>query len=257
MMAQRSSAAEYSSPYRLVATLPAPNDALLLLDFDGTLVEIAEHPDKIEVPDDVQDRLQRLFDATDGAVAVVTGRDLDAISRFLPEFAGPIFASHGAETRIGGDANTLNVPQNFSAVADRLKDWCNQTPGTVFEKKPVSIAIHYRDCPDQEPDVLSNCVEAADELKDYCVETAKMAFEIKPNYVSKALAVDELTTRFPKRQVICVGDDTTDERMFVAAAHKGGLGIKVGAGTTRAGERVSGPTALADLFDIWLEKHPG
>lgn len=247
--------ASISSASDLRVTLPPLQTALLLLDFDGTLIELADHPDSIVVPDVLHNRLCRLLDATDGATAIVTGRELKAIDTFLKGFEGPVFASHGAERRDADGVAIANLAEGFEEIALRLERWCDATPGTVFEKKPVSIAIHFRCCPEQEDDVLAKCLDAANKLKDYTVEAAKMAFEIKPNYVSKAIAVDELSARFPARLIVCFGDDATDEAMFEAAAHKGGFAVKVGDGKTCADHRLTGPDAVARLLDAWLEGH--
>lgn len=44
----------------------------IFTDFDGTLVEIAPSPDAVIVPADLPQRLERLYGALDGALAVIT-----------------------------------------------------------------------------------------------------------------------------------------------------------------------------------------
>ncbi len=51
----------------------------VFLDFDGTLVDIAPSPESVEIPQDLPALLARLENALCGAVAIVTGRSIDAI----------------------------------------------------------------------------------------------------------------------------------------------------------------------------------
>ena len=65
------------TPPRLAA------DAALFLDFDGTLVALAETPEAIHVPPALVPLLCDLHDLLGGALAVVSGRQIDSIDRFL------------------------------------------------------------------------------------------------------------------------------------------------------------------------------
>src|SRR4051794_33506585 len=56
--------------------LPLPTGAAFLLDFDGTLVELAETPDSIRVWPELPSLLRRLSEQLAGRVAIVSGRAL-------------------------------------------------------------------------------------------------------------------------------------------------------------------------------------
>src|ERR1043165_7803237 len=76
---------------------PLPDDAALFLDFDGTLVELAETPAAIRVPAALGPTLGRLRQRLGGRLAIVSGRSLADLERHLPA-AGIAFAgSHGLE----------------------------------------------------------------------------------------------------------------------------------------------------------------
>ncbi|KXV67279.1 trehalose phosphatase, partial [Gluconobacter japonicus] len=61
-----------------------PSKAALLLDFDGTLVDIAPTPESVIVPAGLTEDLLRLKDLLGGALAIVTGRPIAQIDHFLP-----------------------------------------------------------------------------------------------------------------------------------------------------------------------------
>ena len=102
-------------PNDLSAILSASSDPLAIFtDFDGTLVEIAPSPDAVMVPESLQDRLQALHGALGGALAIISGRTISDIDRFLPGQNLSVTGSHGAESRHEG---TLKGPSS-DQIAD-------------------------------------------------------------------------------------------------------------------------------------------
>src|ERR1700722_20989880 len=68
-------------------------------DFDGTLVELAPTPDGITVPPVVPAILSALRRATNGAVAIVSGRGIESIDSFL---SMPDLPAGGLPSAAGG-----------------------------------------------------------------------------------------------------------------------------------------------------------
>ena len=59
-----------------------PKAVALLLDVDGTLIDIGPSPFEVDVSDELRGSLQRVFELTEGALALVSGRpiaDLDLL----------------------------------------------------------------------------------------------------------------------------------------------------------------------------------
>src|SRR3546814_15068124 len=71
----------------------------LFLDFDGTLVDIAETPDAILVPDDLARRLEGLAARIDGRLALITGQSLVDIGGHLGQGSTLLVGSHRSEER--------------------------------------------------------------------------------------------------------------------------------------------------------------
>ena len=61
------------------------SEAAILLDIDGTILELAPRPRDVRVPETLRGTLERLRDVTGGALALVSGRSLADIDRvFAP-----------------------------------------------------------------------------------------------------------------------------------------------------------------------------
>src|SRR5688572_23593914 len=83
--------------------LPPPSSLLdgaaLFLDFDGTLVELAETPDSIRVPGALRPLLERLARRLDGRLAIVSGRAIADLDLYVATAGICVAGSHGLELR--------------------------------------------------------------------------------------------------------------------------------------------------------------
>jgi len=72
----------------------------LLLDVDGTIIDIGPSPTEVHVSDALLQSLKRLFDLTGGAVALVSGRPIADLDRMFSPLRLPAVGGHGAEMRL-------------------------------------------------------------------------------------------------------------------------------------------------------------
>ena len=63
--------------------LPPYDRTALLIDLDGTLLDIAPTPDSVVVPDGLTDTLTALRAHLGDALAIVTGRPIETVDRLL------------------------------------------------------------------------------------------------------------------------------------------------------------------------------
>ena len=149
--------------------LPPPPSSLLdgaalFLDFDGTLVELADTPDSIRVPTSLRFLLDRLHRGLDGRLAIVSGRSLADLDRHLPSSGIAFSGSHGLELKLAdGTALPLSIPIGLDAVHDRVRRFAAATSGLIAEEKPAGIALHYRQAPDEAGRVAAFMAELARE----------------------------------------------------------------------------------------------
>ena len=88
-------------------SLPAPPDdlaarqAAFFLDFDGTLARIVENPADARIDAGVLADLRILHGCANGALAIISGREIRDIDRRLGSFRPPVAGVHGLEWRLG------------------------------------------------------------------------------------------------------------------------------------------------------------
>jgi trehalose 6-phosphate phosphatase len=206
----------------------------LLLDVDGTILDLAPTPQEVRVPSSLRQAMNRLSERTGGALALVSGRPLSDLDRLFAPLQLPAVGGHGAEFRpIAGSSLDIRrtVPldatlkRKFAAIAE-------SGPGILIEDKGYSVALHYRLAPELGDVVNEAAARVCLENPSVSVELlrGKSVLEIKQAGFSKATGVRELM-RYPPfrdRHPIFIGDDVTDESVFEIIGDFHGLAFSVG-----------------------------
>ncbi|MGE0585210.1 MAG: trehalose-phosphatase [Flavobacteriaceae bacterium] len=240
-----------------LSTLPPhsidPSNMAVFLDFDGTLVEIAERPEQVVVAPATRRMMERLSVALSGAVAVVTGRNISDIDSFLAPLHLPVAGVHGLERRSHG-GTMRRIPVNavhLETVANRLDALIVGNKGLLLERKRSSLALHYRARPELEDACVKAVDDATADLSGIHILRGKMVIEAKAGSSNKGDAIGEFLGEppFAGRVPLFAGDDVTDEDAFAAVNRRGGISIKVGPGATSAKYRVE---TIVDFLG-WLE----
>jgi len=202
----------------------------LFLDFDGTLVEIAPSPDAIAVRADLPCALESLSRRVDGRLALVSGRSLEDLARYLGDSL-PIAqaGSHGVARRLA-DGSPLGTPPKALAddVVSALTEFA-AVEGLNYEAKPHGGALHYREKPEAAEMVHRFALRIAQD-HDLAIKTGKCVIERVRRGAEKGAAVRAFmeTSPFAGSIPVFVGDDVTDEDGFTACEALGGFGILVG-----------------------------
>lgn len=208
-----------------------PGNAALLLDLDGTLLDIAPTPDAVVVAPGLPGDLARVRAALGDALAIVTGRPVEQAEALLPGVAYAVAGEHGGAIRYApgtaiARAVLAPLPAEWLAAAERL---IAAHPGALLETKARGFALHYRLAPEAGPAILAGLQAILGGQQSHRVLTALMAYEVKPKGADKATAVAALMARAPfaGRVPVYIGDDVTDEDGMRAARERGGLGWRV------------------------------
>jgi len=243
---------------RLLAQLPAAGLAVLT-DIDGTISPIAPRPSAAFIDPACRRALERLVEVLP-LVACLSGRAVAEAAELVGVPGVRYSGSHGMEELYGG--HTTLAPEAEERVADvlaaaarlRLPDGS----GVMVERKPASIALHYR----QTLDVAAThralaeaCAEATTGLP-LRVLPGRLVLEIVPDVaVDKGTVAARLLQTHHPAGALYLGDDVTDLPAFAALAD---WGKATGRTALRLAVHSSeGPPALRAMADYVVEGVPG
>ena len=206
----------------------------ILLDVDGTILDLAPTPREVWVPPSLRETLTRLWERTDGAVAFVSGRPVSELDLIFTPLQLPAVGGHGAELRLkaGIPPSKPRIPPLEGSIKRKLATIAEAGPGIIVEDKGYSLALHYRLAPDKEDLVVRSVAAICAALPGAPIELlpGKSMVEIKQVGFNKASGVRELMSHppFAGRRPLFIGDDVTDEIVFAMLPEIHGLPIVVG-----------------------------
>lgn len=214
-------------------TLPPFHRAALLLDMDGTLIDLAPTPDAVVVPPGLPAALRTLRDGLGGALAIVTGRPIETVDRLFGDALGAVAGEHGGAIRHAPEEpierpDLPSPPQSWFEAADTL---ARAFPGALLERKARGFGLHYRQAPEAKETFQAALTALLDSAPGFQLHQAHMLWEVRPAGADKGGAVVALMQRppFAGRVPIFIGDDVTDEDGMREARKLGGAGYRVDA----------------------------
>jgi trehalose 6-phosphate phosphatase len=216
------------------AVVPHLSETAVLLDIDGTLLDLAPTPREVWVPPGLAKTLNGLLQRTSGALALVSGRSLNDIDLIFAPEQFPAVGGHGAEMRLSPDSEAVatHAPPMDKELKRRLAAIAKLSPGILLEDKGYSLALHYRLAPHAEKAIYEAVSLIRADLPNAPIEVlpGKCVCEIKHSGFTKASGVRELMTHepFKGRRPFFIGDDVTDETVFAIMPDMDGLAFSVG-----------------------------
>ncbi|MFZ2545195.1 MAG: bifunctional alpha,alpha-trehalose-phosphate synthase (UDP-forming)/trehalose-phosphatase [Candidatus Saccharimonadales bacterium] len=228
----------------LVNAYQASQKRLLLLDYDGSLVPFNGDYKQAKPPKSLLDLLDTLGKDSATDVVVISGRSSEDLESWFGKLPVSLVAEHGASfkqfdmsewhsyEKLGGEWKELLRPV--------LEKYALLAPGSRVEEKSYALVWHYRPVAPYYAQKYRVIIKRVLKpfLKNYGLEiiSGNKILEIKNPRVSKGRAAGFWLTR-DYDFIIGVGDDTTDEELFLALPETA-YSIKVGRGMTNARYRV-------------------
>jgi trehalose 6-phosphate synthase/phosphatase len=217
---------------------------LILLDYDGTLVNYELIPQKAVLSEELCDILMSLIDKPQTKVLIISGRGHSDIDKLVDHLPINIIAEHGAMMKTGGvwsDKVTKEATwkKEVIDVFDQITSLC---PGSYIEEKKFSLTWHYRNSELHAGYIysrelilkLENVIRSGS-LK---ILDGNKVVEIMAPEIGKGRAVEKLIGEEEYDFILSIGDDTTDEEIFeLLLPYGNAFTIKVGNGNTFAKER--------------------
>lgn len=235
---------------------------LVASDYDGTIAPIVSDPDKATPLRETIVALRNLSELPNTKVAVISGRALRDLARLtgLPDIVH-LVGSHGSELDLDF---ARSIPEESLAlhqsIDNALQPIAERYDGCFIERKPASLAFHYRNASEADASAALAAVEESVAPQDGVhVRSGKKVIEYSVVPTHKGSALDSLRHHLGATAVFFVGDDVTDEDAFKTMSGPD-VAIKVGAGETAAPFRIEAPEdvarVLGTLYDLrakWLE----
>jgi trehalose 6-phosphate phosphatase len=222
----------------------------LFLDLDGTLCEFVDDPFAVTLSVAQKRLLHDLHARLQGALCVLSGRGANDLARVLGDVPVLRVGDHGRDSETALAPAVLRQLDAAEMVMRKLA--CDRT-GVWVERKPASCALHYRQAPQCETQLIVAVRLAVDAMPGLRLLEGHRVLEVTSPAGNKGAALRRVmqSAPFADRCPVAVGDDVTDEDAFIAAAALGGFGVAVGARPSVAARHgLSDCTAV----DAWLQE---
>jgi len=226
---------------------------LLLLDYDGTLVEFNEKPNLAIPSPQLLKTIEKLIQQPNTDVVIISGRDQLFLDKWFGKMKLTLVAEHGYFIKNEKWTEKLNNNkewiQNLLPIFNSFTD---RTPGTFVEEKQNSLVWHYRKT---DPELANNrAVELKTVIKSLAPESISLmdmdkAIEITNSQFNKGTAVSDIISKKNYDFTLCIGDDVTDENMFINLNEEA-YSLKVGKKTTAAKYYIKNPVEVKKLLKL-------
>jgi trehalose 6-phosphate synthase/phosphatase len=215
------------------------SNKLILLDYDGTLVNYATIPRKASPPKKLLDILTKLTNKPKIKVIIISGRGYQDIDKFLGHLPIDIIAEHGAIIKINGKwknqaSDSVSWKKNILPILNQVTSECSNS---IIEEKLFSLSWHYRNAESgyEHSRKLIGLLDNIIHNYKLKVLDGNQVVEIMSQEIGKGKAVKDLLEHNKYDYILSIGDDKTDEEMFEALMDNPNADtIKVGNGETFA-----------------------
>lgn len=233
---------------------------LVASDFDGVLAPFETDPERVRPLPGVMELLRGLSELDAVHVAVVSGRDLQTLARLTGVSEGDrivLIASHGAESSSAAVREAMEAASMTPEDKDRLEALTadvtslveQRHPQARIEHKAAAIVVHTRGLPPETAGpALAEARDTALTHEGVRVLKGKSVLEMSVSHADKGSALAAYGRDVGALARLYLGDDVTDEDVFVRFTRPDDLTIKVGDGSTAARHRLADESAVAELL---------
>jgi trehalose 6-phosphate phosphatase len=240
-----------------------PERSAVLLDVDGVLAPIVQHPDDAHMPESTRRPLIEVARRY-RVVACVSGRRASDARRIVALGSIAYLGSHGSEVLMPG-AIAPQVDRELQAWTRRVQKFAHEhftedlrKLRVRLEDKEAIAALHWRGVPDEEEAQSAiEDVAAAAERAGFTSHWGRKVLEIRPPVrIDKGAGIINLLRDRDLAAALYVGDDTTDLDAFrglteLVEGDRLGTAVRVG---VRSEE---GPSELAREADVMVDGTDG
>jgi len=239
---------------KLARDFQKSNKALLLLDYDGTLVPFSPKPAEAVPGVRLLGLLEKLTNIHRTQVVIISGRDKGTLEGWFGNLNLGLVAEHGVwikEKGKGWETIETLTSDWKKEVRSILESWVDRTPGSFIEEKEFSLVWHYRKTNPRlgelrARELINNLSNTIASLNLQLLEGNKVV-EVKNAGINKGRAALRWISREKWDFILALGDDWTDEDTFKALPTTA-WSIKVRFGTSAARFSLSSPSKATSLL---------
>ncbi len=234
---------------QLVVAYTHARHRLILLDYDGVLAPIVPKPEQAVPDTEVIDILMSLASHQNTKTVVISGRDQTTLESWFGDLLVDMSAEHGHFVK--KDDQWKNVLQSdmswYEDIKSVMETLIDEYPGSQIEIKQASIVWHYRQVKGavDKDDVETRINHVARGRAE--VMSGKCVVDVRAKGADKGTAVQRWYEPASWDFVLCIGDDVTDEAMFLQLPEDAWT-VKVGQGDTAAKYTLTSQREVIDLL---------
>lgn len=219
---------------------------LLLLDYDGTLLEFTSQPELALPDEELVGLLDHLCSEKRNTVVMMSGRDRESLERWLGGLDVGLVAEHGAWQKLGGEAWKVadGAVGDWKETVRQVMDlYADRTPGAAVEEKDFSLVWHYRRADAALARMRLAELKAAilhlTQNQNLGISEGHRILEVRSASVNKGTVAQAIVAHNGWDFILAAGDDYTDEDMF-RALPAWSYSFKIGYGGSAARFSVDG-----------------
>jgi trehalose 6-phosphate phosphatase len=201
----------------------------LVFDYDGTLVPLVDDPFDTKLTAKSQKLLKKVTKLY--RCAVLSGRSLTDVKKKSHGMGfREVVGNHGMEFAHSKRSSIFaaRAAKWVQKFADAVRDGRVDGRGLQLEDKIVSISIHYRGARNPKKSERE-LLRFFKELSGLRLVGGKFVFNLLPNVrKNKGTAIEELRKLLKCDHIVYVGDDVTDEDVFMLKNKSKILDVRVG-----------------------------
>lgn len=215
------------------------NKRLILLDYDGTLVAFHNNPMQALPSDKLREILRQLAKDPKNDIVISSGRERSILEKWLGDLPIGLAAEHGSFYKEDGVWHE-NIPEIEwdKEMLNIMEYTVRRTPRSKLEIKKTALVFHYRDVDvwlaDLRVTQLLNALINLASRNNMQIMKGNKILELKSKDFNKGTEAQRLLNKDNYDFIMAIGDDTTDEEMFMALPPEA-ITIKVGKNSKVAG----------------------
>ncbi len=242
---------------KIKKTYKQAQNRLIILDYDGTLVKFHNDPMKAFPTSNILQLLKKMAGDPSNRIVISSGRDKQTLDNWLGDLQLSMAAEHGTFYKENGNWHGENRKIEWDPeIMNILNHAVKKTPHSKLEIKETALVFHHRDVDvwlaELRVTQLINALLTPCSRQNLQIMKGNKIVEIKSGECTKGTEALRLIEQSKYDFVMAIGDDTTDEEMFIALPTDA-VSIKVGQTSNAAQYNIPKQNQVIDFLNKLMD----